>query len=207
MRSSIAYHHAWCSKAREEHSPCMFGVSSSAWHCLYPLGYVVDGNQDVLTVLGLLERSHDVSAPHIKYFYSKVVVEGHCIASYDVYLKLALLTTPDEFLGVLIQHRLDSEESTLLDFGLCAEYSVVASVWCRVTFLDDLQSFCRQYTPSQQVVRAYPVKIWVIPKVTSAFDLKFSPILPRWYIAYNHKVHDVCIPWVGVCHLRQHVVA
>jgi hypothetical protein len=87
-----------------EHSPCMFGVRSSAWHCLYLHGYVVNSDQDVLIVLGLLGRSLEVNAPHIKYFYLKVVVEGHCIASYDVSLKLALPTPPDEFLGVLIHH-------------------------------------------------------------------------------------------------------
>jgi hypothetical protein len=130
-----------------EHSPCMFGVSSSAWHCLYLLGYVVDDDQDVLIVLGLLERSHKVNAPHIKYFYLKVVMKRHCIASCDVSLKLALSTPPDKFLSVLIHRR--PEESTLPDFGLCVEYSVVASVWCRVTFIDDLQSFCHRYTPPQ----------------------------------------------------------
>jgi hypothetical protein len=77
----------------------------------------------------------------------KVVVEGHWIASCDVSLKLALPTPSDEFLGVLIHRR--PEESTLPDFGLCAEYSVVAFVWCRVTFLDDLQFFYHRYTPPQ----------------------------------------------------------
>jgi hypothetical protein len=130
-----------------EYSSCMFGISSSTWHCFYPLGYVVDGEQDVLIVLGHLEWSHEVNTPHIKYFYLKIVVEGHCIASYDVPLKLALLTPSNEFLSVLIHHR--PEESTLLDLDLCAEYSVVASIWHRVTFLDDLQSFYCWYTPSQ----------------------------------------------------------
>jgi hypothetical protein len=97
--------------------------------------------------LGPLERSHKVNAPHIKYFYLKVVMKRHCIASCDVSLKLALPTPPDEFLSVLIHRQL--EESTLPDFGLGAEYSIVASVWCRVTFLDDLQSFYRRYTPPQ----------------------------------------------------------
>jgi hypothetical protein len=106
----------------------MLGISSSAWHCFYPLGYVVDGNQDVLTVLGLLEWSHEVNAPHIKYFYLKVIVEGHCIASYDVSLKLALLTPSNEFLGVFIHDQ--PEESTLPDFGLCVKYFIVTSVWC-----------------------------------------------------------------------------
>ena len=88
--SSIAYHHSWCSKARKDyfmkHLSCMLGVSCSAWHYFNPLGYVINGNKDVLIVLGLLEWSHEVNAPHIKYFYLKVVVEGHCIASSDVSL-------------------------------------------------------------------------------------------------------------------------
>jgi hypothetical protein len=36
------------------------------------------------------------------------------------------------------------------------------------------------------------------PKGDVYFRLKFSLVLPRWYIACNHKVHDVCIPRVGV---------
>jgi hypothetical protein len=104
----------------------MFGISGSAWHFLYPFGHVTNGNKDVFTILGPLEWSHEVNAPHIKYFYLKVIVEGHCIASSDVSLKLALPAPPDELLGVLVHCWL--EESTLPDFGLCVKYSIVASV-------------------------------------------------------------------------------
>jgi hypothetical protein len=130
-----------------KHLSCMLGVCSSALHCFYPLGYVVHSYQDVLTVLGLWEWSHEVNAPHIKYFYLKIVVEGHCISSCDVPLILALLTPPNEFFGVIIHRR--SIESTLPDFGLCAEYSVMTSVWCRVTFLNDLPSINYWYASPQ----------------------------------------------------------
>jgi hypothetical protein len=116
-----------------EHSSCILAISSFAWHCFYPLGYVVDGDQDVLTVLGLLEWSHEVNAPHIKYFYLKIVVEGHCIVSCDVPLKLALSTPLDEFLGVLIHRwarRIHSARSWLmcgiLHSGLCMEPSDIS---------------------------------------------------------------------------------
>jgi hypothetical protein len=82
----------------------MFGVSGSTWHCFYPLGHIIDGNKDVFAILGLLEWSHEVNALHIKYFYLKVIVEGHCIVSGDVSLKLTISTPPGELLGVLI-HR------------------------------------------------------------------------------------------------------
>jgi hypothetical protein len=97
--------------------------------------------------LGPLEWSHEVNAPHIKYFYLKVIVEGHCVASGDASLKLALLAPLDELLGVLVHCW--PEESTLPDFGLCAKYSIVASVRSRVTFFNNPHSFCRRYTPPQ----------------------------------------------------------
>jgi hypothetical protein len=115
---------------------CLASVALHGIASTHLARYVVDGNKDVFAILGLLEWSQEVNAPHIKYFYLKVVVEGHCIASGDVSLKLALLTPSDELLGVLVHRRL--EESTLPDLGLCAEYSVVASVRCRVVFLNDL---------------------------------------------------------------------
>ena len=97
-----------------EHPSSMFCVSCSAWHGLHPFGDVVDSNKDVLAVLGLLEGPHEVNAPHIKYFYLKVEVEGHCVASCDATLELALPTPPNEFFGVLVHCQ--PEETTLPDF-------------------------------------------------------------------------------------------
>ena len=85
--------------------------------------------------MGLLKWSHEVNALDIEDLHLQVVVEGHCIASYDATLQLAFSTPLDEFYGVFIHRR--SEESALLDFGLCAEYYVMASVWCCMAFLDD----------------------------------------------------------------------
>jgi hypothetical protein len=42
--------------------------------------------------------------PHIKYFYLKVVVQGHCIASVDASMELALSTPSYELLGVSVHH-------------------------------------------------------------------------------------------------------
>ena len=98
--------------------------------------YVVDGDKDVLTILGLLKWPHEVNAPHIKYFYFKVVLYGHCIASSDASLKLALPTPPDELLGVLV-HRWP-EEPTLPDFCFCVEYSIMASIRCCMASFNDL---------------------------------------------------------------------
>jgi hypothetical protein len=74
-------------------------------------------------------------------------MEGHYIASYNATLQLAFLEPSDELLGVLVYRQ--PEEPALPDFGLCAEYSVIASVRCCVAFLDDLQSFCHWYTSPQ----------------------------------------------------------
>jgi hypothetical protein len=82
--------------------------------------------------VGLWEWSHEVNAPYFKYFYLKVVVEGHCIPSCDVPLILALPAPPNEFFGVVIHGW--PVESTLPDLGLCAEHSIMASIWCRMTF-------------------------------------------------------------------------
>ena len=109
-------------------------------------GYVVDGDEDVLTILGLLECPHEVNAQHIKYFYLKVVVEGHCIARRDATLQLAFSTPSDEFFGVFV-HRL-LEESALSDFGLSAECSIVASVQSCMAFFDDLYPLCHRHAPS-----------------------------------------------------------
>ena len=97
--------------------------------------------------MGLLEWPHEVNALDIKDLHLQVIVEGHCIASSDATLQLAFSTPSDEFLGVFVHLRLD--ESTLPDFGLCAEYSIMASVRCYMALLDDLQAFHRWYTSPQ----------------------------------------------------------
>jgi hypothetical protein len=74
--------------------------------------------------MGLWEWSHEINAPHIKYFYLKVVVEGHCIPSCDVPLILALPAPPNEFFGVVIHGW--PIESTLPYLGLCAKHSIMA---------------------------------------------------------------------------------
>ena len=120
--------------------------------------------------------------PHISNIsILKVVVQGHCIARDDASLELALSTPLDELLAVLVHLWL--EEPVLLDFGLCAEYSIMASVWCYMAFLDILQSFCHWYTSPQQDVKAYPVQVWVIPKVMSTFCLQLPFVFARWYIS------------------------
>ena len=91
---------------------------------------------DILTILGLLKWAHEVNAPHIKYFYLMVVVEGHCIARSDATLQLAFLTPLDEFFGVFV-HRWP-EEPGLPNFGLSAEYSIVASIRSFMELFDDL---------------------------------------------------------------------
>jgi len=60
-----------------------------------------------------------------------------------------------------------------------SEYSIVASIFCSMTFLYDLDSFIHGYTPSQHSIIADFVKIWLIPKVHSAFAvpmLGFGPV-------------------------------
>jgi hypothetical protein len=97
--------------------------------------------------MGLLEWPHEVDAPDIEDLHLQVVVEGHCVASSDATLQLAFSTPLDEFLGVFVHCWL--EEPALLYFGLCAEYSVMASVRCCMAFFNDVQSFCHWYTSPQ----------------------------------------------------------
>ena len=61
-------------------------IGSSAWQCFHPLRHLVNSNEDVVAILGLPEWPHEVNAPHIKYFYLKIVVEGHCVARGDATL-------------------------------------------------------------------------------------------------------------------------
>jgi len=63
---------------------------------------VVNGDKDVLAVIGLLEWPHEVNAPNIKYLHLQVVVVGHCVASSDATLQLAFSTPSDEFFGVFV---------------------------------------------------------------------------------------------------------
>ena len=146
-------------------------LASAALHgrASTPLRYMVDGDKDVLAILGLLKRSHIVNAPDIEYLHLQVVVEGHCIASSDATLQLVFPTPLDEFFGVFIHRR--PEESILPDFGLCAECPIMASVWCCMAFLNNLHAFHHRHAPPQHAIRAYPVQVWVIPKVTSTFGL------------------------------------
>jgi len=70
VRPSVTYHHPWCPKARKydlmEHPSSMLGVGSTAWHCFYPLGHIINCHQDVYAVIGLWEWSHEVNAPYVK---------------------------------------------------------------------------------------------------------------------------------------------
>jgi hypothetical protein len=69
----------------------------------------------------------------------KVVVEEHFITSGDATMHLALLASSNEVSGVLIHER--PIESTLPYFCLSAKYTKVASIWCGVALLNDLEPF------------------------------------------------------------------
>ena len=73
-------------------------------------------------------------------------MEGHCIARGDATLQLAFLTPLNEFFGVFVHCW--PEESALLDFGLCAECSIVASMRGCMALSDDLDTLHRGHTPS-----------------------------------------------------------
>ena len=125
-------------------------------------------------------------------------MEGHFIASSDVALKLTLPASSDEVLRVLIHRR--PEESALPDFGLSAEGSIVASVWCRVALFDDFLSFGCWYTPPQKPVGTDPIQVWVIPKVSAALNLQLLPAFAWWYVTRDHVVDDGGVPRVQVSH-------
>ena len=73
-------------------------------------------------------------------------MEGRCIARSDATLQLAFLTPSNEFFGVFVHRR--PEESTLLDFGLSAECSIVAPVRGCMALFDDLYTLHRGHAPS-----------------------------------------------------------
>jgi hypothetical protein len=100
--------------------------------------------------MGLLEWPHEVNAPHIKYPYLKVVVDGHCIARSDATLQLTFPTPSNEFFGVFVRRR--PEESALPDFGFSVECSIMASVRSCMALFNDLYILCHGHTPSQQAI-------------------------------------------------------
>jgi hypothetical protein len=53
--------------------------------------------------MGFWEWSHEVNAPDVKYLHLQVVMEGHCMASSNASLLLALLTPLDEILVKVAQ--------------------------------------------------------------------------------------------------------
>jgi hypothetical protein len=75
---------------------------SILWACFHPFRDAVNSDQDVLTVFGLWEWSHEVNAPYVEQLNLKVVVKGHLIASGDATMHLALPASLDEFSSVLI---------------------------------------------------------------------------------------------------------
>ena len=71
---------------------------------------------------------------------------------------------------------------------------------------DDLDAFFHQYTSSEQAIRADSEEVRFIPYVETTFIYELPFVLPWWYITYNHKINNVCVPGGGFCHLEEHVV-
>ena len=62
-------------------------------------------------------------------------------------MSLAVWASPYEILSIFI-HRWP-KESTLPDFRLSTEHTIVASIWCCMAFLYDLTSFCSGHKSSE----------------------------------------------------------
>jgi hypothetical protein len=75
-----------------------------------------------------------------------------------------------------------------------------------VASLDDLDAFFCWYTPSKQAIGANSEEIRLIPYMEMAFIDELPFILPWWYITCNHKIDNICVPGVGFCDLKEHVV-
>jgi hypothetical protein len=67
----------------------------------------------------------------------------HC--EHWCFLGIGTSDTYGELLGVFIHHW--PEEPALPDFGLCAEYSVMASIRCCMASFNDLHPLRRWHTP------------------------------------------------------------
>ena len=164
-RPSVTDYHSRCAKPWKdnlmEHLTGMLCICRSAWHGFDPFGDVDYGNQDILASLGSYKRSHVVNTPNVKKFNLKIAVQGHCVASCDPSMPLAIWTSSDEVSSVFI-HRWPIEP-TLLDFRLSVKYTILTSIWCFMAFFYDLASFGRRYTMSEKPICTYSVQIWCIP--------------------------------------------
>ena len=154
MGSFITYDHPGHTKVRKydfvEHSLGMFWIGSSTWYCFYPFGYIVHDHQDVLAILGLGDRPHEINPPRIKEFYLEIVHERHRISRVDVPLFLASVASSDKRPCIFI-HRWP-EKATLLDLGICPECSIMSSIWWGMTSLHNLGSLIHRDTSSQQSI-------------------------------------------------------
>ena len=82
----------------------------------------------------------------------------------------------------------------------------VSPIWCYMALLNDPCFFSCWYTPSQQAIRTNSVEVWIIPQVESTFIDQLFLVFSWWYIPWNHKVHNICIPGGEVRYLHQHVI-
>lgn len=53
-----------------------FVIISSAWSCFYPLWYIIDSNRYVLMAKKKKKGSHEIDAPHIKIWTTKIRFSG-----------------------------------------------------------------------------------------------------------------------------------
>ena len=208
VSASITYHHSRNSKTWKyyffKHLLGVLCINSSTWHGFNPLGDISNCLQDVLIAFWLWKHAHVVDSPDIKELYLEVVGEWHGISWIDIPVPLTRSTPPDEVFHVFIYGW--PKESTLLDLCMSAECVIMSSIWWWVTSFNDLHAlFCR-YTSSEQAIRADSKEVWRIPYLEMTFIDELPFVLPWWYITYNHKIDNICVPGVGFCGIKEHII-
>ena len=81
----------------------------------------------------------------------------------DIPVSLTPLTPLDDVLSVLVHGR--PIESTLPDFGMSPECTIMASIFSSVALLNDLNGFFHMDTSSLHTILAGPIEVRVIPKL------------------------------------------
>src|SRR6185312_15754340 len=98
---------------------------------------------------------------------------------------LASSASLNEVFGVLVHGW--PKESTLPDLGLSTVYTIVSTIRCCMTFLNDSHSFRCGYTSSQHAINTNSIEVRIIPQVTSTFVDQLLLVFSWWYIPATIK--------------------
>ena len=102
----ITYDSPRCTKTRKDvpmneldHNSSIIGGRGSG---LYPLGHIVDRQEDVKVSKGWRERAHEINPPNIKYINFKNVGKGKFMTPRDISHTLAPITLFHIFIAITV---------------------------------------------------------------------------------------------------------